>query len=495
VLLRRGFVARLACSAGATRLRLAPARSAKFLRRKRFNLITSRSRLLRTSGFRIAVLYLLLLSVTLFTLTAFVYWSTTGLVDRQMKETVEAEIRGLADVYRDEGLPRLVEAIGERSGPGGDPKDVYLLIDSEQEWLAGNLETWPEGRMGSDGWLEVRLEQSGDDPDSPHLVRGRVFDLEGGYRLFVGHDTNEQDDFRDILLRALGWGLPPALLFGLVGGALIGRYSLRRVDAVRTTGEEIINGDLSRRVPLSGSGDEFDRLAATINEMLDRIDTLMSGMRLVTDSLAHDLRSPLTRAKSGIELALRQDLDAQAYKHALEQTGSELETILHTFGSLINIARAEAGVNRLALNSLDLSALLGDLIEVYQPIAENAGLCMISEIAPETVIVGHRQLLGQAVANLLDNAIKFTPAGGQIHVSLKRDGAPQLTVRDCGPGIPSAERDRVLQRFVRLDNSRGMPGSGLGLSLVAAVAKLHGARLELGDNGPGLRVTLQFPDR
>ena len=457
-------------------------------------MITSRSRLLRTSGFRIAVIYLLLLSVTLFALTAFVYWSTSDLVDRQMKETVEAEIRGLADVYRDEGLPRLVEAIGERSGPGGDPKDVYLLIDSEQEWLAGNLEIWPEGRMGRDGWLEVRLEQSEDDSDA-HLVRGRVFDLEGGYRLFVGHDMNEQEDFRDILLRALGWGLPPALLFGLVGGALIGRYSLRRVDAVRTTGEEIINGDLSQRVPLSGSGDEFDRLAATINEMLDRIDTLMTGMRLVTDSLAHDLRSPLTRAKSGIELALRQDHDAQSYKQALEQTGTELETILRTFEALINIARAEAGVNRLALSSLDLSALVSDVIEVYQPIAENAGLCMSSEIAPDIAIVGHRQLLGQAIANLLDNAIKFSPAGGRIQISVEGGNAPRLTVRDSGPGIPAPERDRVLQRFVRLDHSRGTPGSGLGLSLVAAVAKLHGARLELLDNEPGLVVTLEFPER
>jgi signal transduction histidine kinase len=227
--------------------------------------------------------------------------------------------------------------------------------------------------------------------------------------------------------------------------------------------------------------------------MLDRIDTLMTGMRLVTDSLAHDLRSPLTRAKSGIELALRQDHDAQSYKQALEQTGTELETILRTFEALINIARAEAGVNRLALSSLDLSALVSDVIEVYQPIAENAGLCMSSEIAPDIAIVGHRQLLGQAIANLLDNAIKFSPAGGRIQISVEGGSAPRLTVRDAGPGIPAPERDRVLQRFVRLDHSRGTPGSGLGLSLVAAVAKLHGARLELLDNEPGLVVTLEFP--
>lgn len=454
------------------------------------------SRLLRTSSFRIAVFYLLLLSGTLLALIAFVYWSTASLVDRQMKETVEAEISGLADEYRDEGLPRLVEAIGERSGSGSDTQSVYILTDSARAPLAGNLASWPEGRLGVDGWLEVRLERSGDESGTSHIVRGRAFDLAGGYHLFVGRDTIEREDFRDILLRALAWGLLPTLLFGLVGGVLISRYSLRRVDAVRAIGEEIINGDLSRRVPLAGTGDEFDRLAATINGMLDRIDTLVGGMRLVTDSLAHDLRSPLTRAKSGIELALRQGVDAQAYRHALEQTGNELETILRTFESLIDIARAEAGVNRLALRSLSLSALVSDLLEVYQPIAENAGLSMTWEILPTIVVSGHRQLLGQAIANLLDNAIKFTPSGGRIEALVKRDHSSSiLAICDSGPSIPPADRERVLQRFVRLDNSRGTPGSGLGLSLVAAVAKLHGARLELADNKPGLSVTLTFPDR
>lgn len=453
------------------------------------------TRLLRTFGFQIAILYLALLGATLIALIAFVYWSTAALIERQLGETIEAEIRGLAEQYRDQGLPRLVEIVRERSGPDGNPQNVYLLADPRFQPLTGNLAAWPQGRADADGWLELRLEYRGEEVDSLHIVRGRAFELTGGFHLFVGRDTVERADFRRILAKALAWAAVPALLLGLVGGVLIGRHSLRRVDAVRAAGEHIVKGDLTRRVPLTGSGDEFDRLAATINEMLERIDTLMGGMRLATDSLAHDLRVPLTRAKGGIEQALRGTGDAEALKEALEQTSAELETILRTFEALINIAQAEAGVSRLGLAPLDLSALVGDLFEIYQPIAEAAGLDFRIEPAGPVSIAGHRQLLGQAIANLLDNAIKYTPAGGRVSVAVRHsDEAPALEVCDSGPGIPAAERDRVLQRFVRLDDSRGTPGSGLGLSLVAAVAKLHGARLDLTDNGPGLRAAMTFPE-
>jgi signal transduction histidine kinase len=452
-------------------------------------------RLLHTSIFRIALLYLLLLGMTLLAVLGVVYWSTVRLIDRQSDVTVEAEIRGLAEQYRTEGLPRLVEVVRQRSGPGGAPENVYLLTGPLLGRLAGNLAAWPDGETDPDGWMEVSLGRSDDPTGAQHSVRGRAFDLAGGYRLFVGRDRVERDDFRDIVAGALAWALLPALGLGLVGGALIGRYSLRRVDAVRATGADIVRGDLSRRVPLTGSGDEFDRLAATINEMLERIETLMGGMRLVTDSLAHDLRSPLTRAKSAIDMALRQNLDAEAYREALEQTAAELEIILRTFEALISIAQAEARLHQLSFGDLDLSALTGDLLEVYQPIAEDAGLELRGEIATGLRVKGHRQLLGQAIANLLDNAIKHGAGRGGILLSLTAEGATTiLSIADSGPGIPAQDRRKVLERFVRLDDSRGTPGSGLGLSLVAAVAKLHGATLELGDNAPGLKVTLAFKD-
>ena len=456
-------------------------------------------RLLNTSLFRIALVYLLLLGITLAVLLGLIYWSTAGLIERQTDETVQAEIRGLAEQYRAEGLVRLMEVVRERSGPQGSRENVYLLAGPNFQPLAGNLTHWPGDVVAEDGWTEVTLARRDDPSGAPHVIRGRTFELAGGYHLFVGRDTVERRDFREILARALAWAVVPALLLGLGGGALIGRYSLARVDAVRAASEDIVRGDLSRRVPLTGSGDEFDRLAATINAMLARIETLMGGMRLVTDSLAHDLRSPLTRARSAIDMALRHDRSAEAYREALEQTAAELETILRTFEALISIAQAEAGVSSVKLATLDLSALAGDLLEVYQPIAEETGVELSGSIAEGVAVTGHRQLLAQALANLLDNAIKYSPAGGRIDLDLARDadGAARLSVADCGPGIPAAERERVLQRFVRLDASRGTPGSGLGLSLVAAVAKLHGVALRLEDTAAaaprGLKVTLTFP--
>ncbi len=456
-------------------------------------------RLLQTSIFRIALLYLLLLGMTLAVLLGFIYWSTAGLIERQTDETVQAEIRGLAEQYRDEGLVRLMQVIARRSGPEGAPENVYLLTGPGLQPLAGNLTGWPRDAVAEDGWMEVSLGRQDDPSGRPHIIRGRAFELAGGYHLFVGRDTVERGDFRSIVAGALAWSVLPALLLGLLGGALIARYSLSRVDAVRAASEDIVRGDLSRRVPLTGSGDEFDRLATTINAMLERIETLMGGMRLVTDSLAHDLRSPLTRARSAIEMALRRPKesngdDAESYRQALEQTAAELETILRTFEALINIAQAESGLNRLTLAKLDLSVLTNDLLEVYQPIAEDAGLELNSEIAADVTIHGHRQLLGQALANLLENAIKYSAPGGRIALTLAASAkGVVLCVADNGPGIPQEQRERVLQRFVRLDDSRGTPGSGLGLSLVAAVAKLHDVKLELGDNRPGLKVTLTFP--
>lgn len=453
-------------------------------------------RLFRTSTFQIAILYLALFIASLVGVLAYIYWATAGIIDRQMNVTIQAEIRGLSEQYREEGLGRLVEIIRERSSRSENLENVYLLTDPVLRPLAGNLEAWPSQADASGEWAEIQLRRNSDPPDRKRTIRARLFDLSGGFHLLVGRDTEEKGNFRRIMEEGLAWALAPVLLLGLAGGVLVGRYALRRVDAVAATSREIVKGDLTRRVALSGSGDEFDRLAQTINDMLEQIDMLMTGMRIVTDSLAHDLRSPLTRAKGGIETALRKEDDAEAYRDALEQTSAELDTILHTFEALINIAEAEAGIDRLAMTPLDLSGLVRDLFEMYQPIAEEGDLEMICEIADGITIQGNRQLLAQAIANLLDNSIKFTPHGGRVVVSMSdADQHPSLCVADSGPGIPAEDRGRVLDRFVRLDSSRSAPGSGLGLSLVAAVARLHGAKLGLADNEPGLAVTLAFPAR
>lgn len=455
-----------------------------------------KARLLRTSIFQIALLYLALFGATLAGTLAYIYWSTTGLIERQMNETIQAEIRGLAEQYRDEGLSRLIEVIRQRSGRGENQENVYLLTDPLRRPLAGNLEAWPAAPENAEGWAEVELHRADDPSGRTHVIRARVFELAGGFHLLVGRDTAERADFRSIMNEGIAWSLIPILLVGVGSGIMVGRYALRRVDAVAATSREIVKGDLTRRVPLSGSGDEFDRLAHTINEMLDQIDMLMTGMRAVTDSLSHDLRSPLTRAKGSIELALRKEENAGAYRDALEQTNAELDTILRTFEALISIAEAEAGMNRLTLDSLDLSGLAVDLFEMYQPIAEEAGIELSAEIEQGISVMGSRQLLGQAVANLLDNATKFTPRGGRIKISLNTGSQrPVLRVADNGPGIPAEDRQRVFNRFVRLDSSRSAPGSGLGLSLAAAVARLHGADIRLKDNHPGLLVELTFPGK
>ena len=452
------------------------------------------TRLFRTSTFQIALLYLALFGATLVGVLAFIYWSTSDLIDRQMNETIQAEIRGLSEQYHDEGLTRLIEVVRDRSRRNDDLQSVYLLTDPFYRPLAGNLEDWPQRPEIARAWVEIRLHRKDDPERTERKFRARVFDLPGSFHLLVGRDTEAQGNFRRIMEEGVAWALIPVLLLGLGGGILVGRYALRRVDAVAATSREIIKGDLARRVPLSGSGDEFDRLAQTINGMLNQIDMLMTGMRAVTDSLAHDLRSPLTRAKGSIEFALRREADPETYRRALEQTNTELDTILRTFEALINIAEAEAGITRMTMTNMDLSELMRDLFEMYQPISEDAGLELVPEIAAGISVTGHRQMLGQAVANLLDNAVKFTPRGGRIIVSLeKNNGGPVLRVSDNGPGIPEAHRESVLQRFVRLDGSRTAPGSGLGLSLVAAVARLHDATLTLADNQPGLSASLAFP--
>jgi len=451
-------------------------------------------RLFRTSTFQIALLYLALFGATLVSVLGFIYWSTSDLIDRQMNETIEAEIRGLSEQYHDEGLTRLVEVVRDRSSRNDDLQNVYLLTDRLYRPLAGNLKEWPQQPDVGTNWVEIRLHRTDDPARIERKFRAHVFDLPGNFHLLVGRDTEARGNFRRIMEEGFAWALVPVLFLGLGGGIVVGRYALHRVEAVAATSREIIKGDLTRRVPLSGSGDEFDRLAHTINEMLDQIDMLMTGMRAVTDSLSHDLRSPLTRAKGSIELALRREADMEAYRQALEQTNTELDIILRTFEALINIAEAEAGITRMSMTKLDLSGLMRDLFEMYQPISEDAGLELVAEIAPDISVTGHRQMLGQAIANLLDNAIKFTQSDGRIVVSLERSPAgPVLRVADNGPGIPEEHRESVLQRFVRLDGSRTAPGSGLGLSLVAAVARLHNATLTLGDNEPGLSASLLFP--
>ncbi len=447
-----------------------------------------------TSAFRLTLLYTGVFSVSVFVLLSFIYWSTVAVIERQTAETIELEIRGLAEQYRQQGVTRLVQVIGERSGEMGDRNNVYLLTDGNLERLAGNVRNWPAGANASGQWVSLGLQRREDERIVPHEIRARTFTLPDGHRLLVGRDMYEKTKFRNTVVETLAWSLAATVVLGLIGGLFVSRRMLRRVDQVTHTAQGIMQGDLSRRMRKSGSDDEFDRLAESLNAMLDQIERLMTGMRWATESIAHDLRSPLTRLRTRIELALREAPAAGQDREALADALAQTDAALALFDSLLKIATAEAGVAPSELTCLDLAGLARDAAELYEPVAEDKGIALEIDISGAARVRGQAQLLAQAVANLLDNAVKYTPSGGRITVSIENDEHKVvLTVADSGPGIPEADRERVLERFVRLEPSRRGPGTGLGLSLVAAVAKLHGATLRLDDNNPGLRVSLRLP--
>jgi signal transduction histidine kinase len=448
--------------------------------------------LFRTTAFRLTLLYVALFTASVAAILGFIYWSTVEVIDRQTTATIEAEIKGLAEQYKERGLAGLIEVIRERADERGD--SVYLLADPALGPLAGNLTAWPPSATAPSEWVSLDLIRRDGSGPVRHEVRARTFRLTGNYRLLVGRDMHEKAKFRNIVVETLTWSLAATLALGLLGGVLLSRGMLARVDGVTQTARRIMQGDLSRRIRERGSGDEFDRLAESLNAMFEQIERLMSGMRLATDSLAHDLRGPLTRLRGRIELALIQPPESAHDRQALVDVLSQADSALAMFDSLLKIAAAESGVVATELKPLDLAALARDAAELYEPVAEERGLEIEVATADGLLINAQRELLSQAVANLLDNAVKHTPAGGHISVRVAAAGAEVvLTVADTGPGILEGDRARVLERFVRLEECRHGPGAGLGLSLVAAVAKLHGATLRLEDNAPGLKVELRFP--
>ncbi len=454
----------------------------------------ARPNLFRTTAFRLTVLYVALFTASVLALLGFIYWSTVEVMDRQTTATIEAEIRGLAEQYQQRSLAGLLDVIRDRSGDSGNRDSVYLLLDPQRGPLAGNLAAWPPSATGLSEWVSLNLIRREGDRLIPHEVRARTFELPGGYRLLVGRDMYEKTKLRRLVIETLTWSLAATVGLGLLGGIFLSRRILARVESVTRTSRQIMQGDLSQRIEAGGSGDEFDRLAESLNTMFEQIEHLMSGMRLATDSLAHDLRGPLTRLRGRIELALIQPPDSTRDREALLDTLTQADQALATFDSLLKIAVAEAGSAATEFKPLDLANLAHDTAELYEPVAEDKEISLTTQLLANPTILGQRELLAQAVANLLDNAVKHTPAGGHIEVRVVAvAGEAVLVVADSGPGIPEADRARVLERFVRLEEARSAPGAGLGLSLVASVARLHRANLQLGDNNPGLLIELRFP--
>ena len=421
----------------------------------------------RTTAFRVTLLHLALTLLGTLALSAVAWWATAGYAARQVAQQVE----------RDMGVLLQAAAL---SGVRG----LALSIEAR---IAGNLAEAPQQR----GWHTLRLRQ----PEGavvPVLALGAP--LPGGAALVVARDLSPVEALEDRLLGAAGWVGGGALLIGLAGGLLMGSGIARRAAAMAAALAAVEAGDLGRRLPARPAGDEFDRLAGRINATLDRLQALMAALRQVTDDIAHDLRTPLTRLRQRLEAAGRA-ATPEAWRAEAEAALAECDAILEVFAALLRIAQAESGAQRAAFTRFDLSAVAESVAEVYAPAAEERGQTLTATVAPGLAGHGDRALMTQMIANLVENAVRHGRPGGRVALALAAapEGGAVLEVTDDGPGIPPGERERVFRRFHRLDAARSTPGSGLGLALVKAVADLHGLRIGLADAGPGLRVTVHFP--
>lgn len=452
-------------------------------------------KLLSTSTFRLAAVYLFVFAISVAAILGYVYWSTAILLERRIDEAIQADIVAIADEYRENGLAGVLDAVNRRSAV--DSNQVYLFTNPLGRRLAGNLDALPVAATGRSGWIDFSYAVEGARGIERHTARAYYSEIDGGYRIVIGRDVEELRQFGLIIRRSLIWALAITLVLGLSGGVLMSRNFLRRVDQITDASRAIMAGDLAERMPVSGTGDELDRLAASLNDMLDQIERLMVGMREISTNVAHDLRTPLSRLKARAEDALRSGNQAD-YRQAIEQTLLEADKLLATFNALLSIARAEAGQVREGLQPVDAAAVAREVAELYEPSVEEAGGRMTVAAEGKHMVRADRQLIAQALSNLIDNALKYgaagTPERPEVAVSVSQLGSDVvIEVADRGPGIAENERERVKERFVRLEHGLSKAGSGLGLSLASGIMKLHRGRLELADNAPGLKARLILP--
>ncbi|QDI79280.1 HAMP domain-containing protein [Methylorubrum populi] len=454
-------------------------------------------KIFRTTAFKLSLAYLVLFAVLASLGLGYVAWNARRVLDDQIVSTIDAEISGLSEQYTAGGLRRLIAVVERRAKEPG--ASLYLVTTPAGEHIVGNVSRVSADILARPGQYEGFYGRGTESDQSEHRAIMRVFTLAGGFRLLVGRDTEERDRLRAAIGNTFGSSLALVVLLGVLGGWFVASRVLKRVDDMTETTRTIMAGDLDGRLRVAGTGDELDRLAQNLNLMLERIGELMRGMKEVSDNIAHDLKTPLTRLRNRADEALRTAESPDALRAAIEGVIEDSDGLIRVFNALLTIARLEAGNAPESVRRFDAGAVAREVAELYEPLAEDRGLSLTVRTEPDLILDGNRELVGQAIANLIDNAIKYgarsaEAAPQEITVSATRaDDRIRLTVADHGPGIPEAERGRVLDRFVRLDAARSRPGFGLGLSLVNAVARLHGGSLELADNAPGLAVTLSLP--
>ncbi|MBT5032692.1 MAG: HAMP domain-containing histidine kinase [Proteobacteria bacterium] len=454
------------------------------------------TKLYNSSVFRLTLLYVLLFAGSVLAILSFFYWTSVGYLTTQTDETINAEIQGLAERYRTDGFTGLRVQIAERLSrqqPG--ESTLYLLTDERYRLMLGNINQWPDAQADPEGWLDFELNTpvrgASANRVGTHMARGRNFLIGNRYHLLVGRGMSELQEVRQQIVRAMIFGVIATVVLALAGGGVLRRSLTRRLEAIIRTSRQVIRGDLSERVPTRHSGDEFDELSDNLNQMLSQIQQGMDGVRRVSDNIAHDLKTPLARLRNRLEELRMVGSDTELREQMIDQVVAEADGLLATFNALLRIARIESRGKREAFTEVDLSSILRDLQELYEALAEEKQQAFDFDAGQKIVIEGDRDMLFQALANLLDNAIKYTPRGGVVGLRmLESDGETLIQVCDSGPGIPESEHDNVIQRFYRMDESRTTPGSGLGLALADAVFRLHDMELRFSNNHPGLCVTV-----
>lgn len=448
---------------------------------------------LRSSTFKRALIWIGIFGAVVVALFGYVYWSTSSYVLSRSDREIAADRAVLHKAYETAGRSGLVAAIERSVTDGGFESGLYLLADPSFTPVAGNLKVWPSELRGIEGWDNFSTRAWKPDAKDRPLLRAAFETLPDGYHLLVGRDIGDLDEFAKKINAALA--LVISLIFVLAGVASVSvtRRTVGRIEAINATSRAIMQSGLGKRIPLRGTRDEWDQLAENLNSMLERIETLMAEVRQVSDSVAHDLRTPLTRMRGRLEKAYARQRDDDHDQSLIDDTMADLDAVLRMFSSLTRISQIEASDRTSAFRTVDLSAIANEVVELFDAAAEDKRTQLDAVVNEAVLVTGDRDLLFDAVANLVDNAIKHGREAGRVTVEVTRNDGAVISVADDGPGIPANERQNVLKRFYRLERGRGTPGNGLGLSLVAAVARLHGAGIEMADNAPGLKFRLRFP--
>ncbi|MGV6850101.1 MAG: sensor histidine kinase [Marinibacterium sp.] len=456
-------------------------------------------RFLRNARTRLMIASALFGAASIGIVLILVYWNANRIIQAETQRVVTAELAGLADSYDTLGVLGLRRAIDRRIRSLDDPEAVYLLTDAFGGVIAGNLGAWPPTIRPGTGWVELELIRS--DTGAAVPISAASLRLPGGERLLVGRDGSAQNRFSRVWVQSLGLGLGVAVILSIVMAWLLSRLVFTRLAAISGTARDIIDGDLSRRIPVRNTGDEVDDLSTTLNDMLDRIHELVANLRMTTDSFSHDLRSPLTRLKSRIETLARTGLPPEVQAQEAERANAEIDHLLAIFADLTEISRADARIGRDNFETVDISALAREVADLYAPLAEDRGIDLVAE-GPPARTPGNRRLLMRALVNLVENALRYAPGDSTIRITTAiddmidgaSDGARvRLSVADAGPGVPEDALVRIFQPFVTLDAARSGGTSGLGLALVAAIARLHNGRARASNLSPGLEVTLDLP--